>query len=183
MPPGRSRRGRQNVFRNRIGHQPCLSDLPGSESLSEARASRSASLAAADIGIAVRSTRTGGVNGAVVALTTTSAASSPMERAASRSSGAASRTLVRQIGESTTKTSLPFEKFASRACAESEDGKQGRNRRSSASSHKARRNGSPAGSASSASSAACGTEGRFGRDLASDIGIQFELSEHRQQYA
>lgn len=172
MPAGRSSRGRQTGSAIWIGHQQSLSDLPGSESFRAVRAACNASREAADIGIAVRSTRTGGTNGAVVALTTTSAASSPMERAASRSSGAASRTLVRQIGESTTKTSLPFEKFASRACAASEDGRQGRNRRSSASSHKARRNGSPAGSASSASSAACGTEGRFGRDLASDIGIQ-----------
>ena len=61
------------------------------------------SRAAAEMGLAVRSDCAARQSVGVVVLTTSSAASSPTDRAASRSSGAASRSLARHTGESTTK--------------------------------------------------------------------------------
>lgn len=139
----------------------CQSDPVGSGFLSDANAACRSFCAAADMGMAFRVVCPGGATGGVV-LTTTSATSSPRERAASRIWGEASRSLACHTGASTTNTSLPRSRLASRACAANEGGRWGRNRRSTLSSHKARRNVFPAGAAMSTSSASWGEGGEGG---------------------
>lgn len=97
--------------------------------------------------------------GAVAVRTTIASTDSPTDRAASMTADSSRRSLAFHAGASTTNTSVLPDRFASRACAATEGGRQGRNRRSSASSHKARRRGSPAASAISASSALRGSGG------------------------
>jgi hypothetical protein len=156
--------GRSCCVPVRPGHRsslPLPEASPGASDRSKAKAAANPDWLAADIGGAERAAGGNGRNGCSVVLTFSVATASPMERAASSSSGVASRNLACQTGASTMYTSLSPRTFANRACAASDGGRHRRNSWSTASSHKARRNGSPALTAYSASSAARGPAGTF----------------------
>jgi len=147
----------------RFGSQDASSSdpvAPGSRS--DDKAASSASRAAADMGKAARGDAIPGSGDRAAVLITTCVTSSPTDRAASSSSGVASRKRALHTGESTRNTSCTPFTLASRACAASEGGKCGRNRWSSASSQRARRIGSAAEPVNSASSATRGPVGALG---------------------